>query len=223
VLWHHLADLDTALAVARSSSARWPDDPDFWLSEAGILIDVGRPLEAIPLIEKVRARDFAVFHPWYELVRAQVRAGRTDAARATTVEFRERFPLQPEGHAMEALVARARGDIAQAQAALDRGHRVDPWYAPGTISYWLGEERLILSEAELGLYRTDARRREALTRRTEAALARLHEHADLWALLAQLRSAAGDPTGSDQARTQAAALAPLRYAEQVARKATARR
>jgi hypothetical protein len=144
-----------------------------------------------------------------------------DAARETTRVFRERSPLQPDGHEMEALVARASGDVAKAQAALDRGHRVDPWFQVGEMTYWLEEERRLHWEAELGLYRTDAHRRERLTQRTEAALARLHEHADLWALLARLRLAAGDPSGSDQAKTQAALLSPLRYAERVARKPTA--
>ncbi|MFI5217499.1 MAG: tetratricopeptide repeat protein, partial [Candidatus Limnocylindria bacterium] len=221
VLWHHLGDPDAALAVAGRMRARWPDDSGIWLLEARILVDDGRPLEAIPVLEKVRARDFGVYDPWYELVRAQARAGRVEAARETTRDFRERYPLQPEGHEMEALVARASGDLAKAQAALDLSHHIDPWYETDSLWYWLAEERRLLREAELGFYRTDARKRERMTQRTEAVLARLHEHADLWALLARLRLAAGDPSGSDQAKTQAAVLNPVRYAERVARKQTA--
>ena len=137
--------LAEALTQAR---AAFPTSGELLYRSAWAYRQLGRPAEAIPLLEKLVAAGWQPdWSPtWVQLAYCQLLDGRVDAATDTARDAERRFPQNPNFPYVLAMAGRLRGDDGAAREAMARAIRkredysaTDPLALRQSLSYWCGQ------------------------------------------------------------------------------------
>jgi tetratricopeptide (TPR) repeat protein len=186
---------EEALALNRQAAARFPASGIAWHNLAGTLVDLGRGAEALEAIDRGFAVGLDSPLSYQVKARAHVACGDPDQAEAAYREAIQRAPASAEIAAEQAdLLWMARGDIAAAQAALDRAFHAGAPPAP-----------LLLVKAKLMASSGDTDGAAALLGR---AAAHLPDDESLTVGAAQAALEAGRLAEAEQLALRARRLAP---------------
>lgn len=126
---------EEALAFDRQAIARFPQSGAAWHNLAATLGDLGRGAEAVEAMNRGMALGLDGALSWGVMARAKLAAGDIAGAEAAYLETLRRAPARVETAAEYAdLIWMARGDLAAAQAVLDRSAHAGGPPAPLLLS-----------------------------------------------------------------------------------------